>query len=283
MKQVARANLLDKYFYTDYSLLVSVVVDKTKKNIEKTVISPLSSSRKERIKKIVRFHYDIAPKDSDINWIDRMLRNNYSVLHDQHIISNLVTVNIGNILLKHRDRIGSIELERLTMNKLLFKYLTFASMCYRASIPLATIFLCRTAIEAGLREKLAEKRAKENAKQGWEEMQDLTGLKLWKLIKKNEDEGIISRDEIEKLFTVDDKMKTIIPNPRNLLDKYIHADLSTIISFLEVIGADTGVIGAEDIMQEKKIQAEAFIDKIAVFVLAATTRLAERLYLPQLR
>ena len=85
-------------------------------------------------------------------------RNNYSVLHDQQIISNLVTVNIGNILLKHRDRLGSIELERLTMNRLIFKYLTFASMCYRASIPLATIFICRTAIEAGLREKLARAR-----------------------------------------------------------------------------------------------------------------------------
>ena len=99
------------------------------------------------------------------------------------------------------------------------------------------------------------------------------------MIQKNEDEGIISKDEIEKLFTVDDKMKGVIHNPRNLLDKYIHADLPTIISFLEAIGADIEVIGVDDFMQEKKIQAEAFIDKIAVFVLAATTKLAERLYL----
>lgn len=251
------------------------------KNVEKTIIPPISSSRRERIKKIVRSQYGIDAKDNDIDWIDSMKRNNYSVLHDQQIISNLVTVNVNNKLLKHRDRIGSIELERLMMNKLIFKYLTYASMCYRASIPLATIFLCRTAIEAGLREKLAEKIAKENAKQVWEEMQDLTRLKLWQLIKKIEDEGIISKDEIEKFFTVDDKMKVIIPNPRNLLDKYIHADLSTIISFLEAIGMKSKVYGAEDLMQEKKIQAEAFIDKIAVFVLVATTRLAERLYLSQ--
>lgn len=266
-----------------YKLILSsrARVDKTMKNIEKTIIPPISSSMRERIKKIVRSHYGIDANDSDIDWIDSMKRNNYLVLHDQQIIRNLVTVNVGNILLKHRDRIGSIELERLMMNKLIFKYLTLASMCYRASIPLATIFLCRTAIEAGLREKLAEKKAKENAKQVWEEMQDLTVLKLWQLIKKIEDEGIISKDEIDKLFTVDDKMKIIIPNPRNLLDKYIHGDLSTIISFLEAIGVDTKVHGAEDLMQEKKIQAEAFIDKIAVFVLASTTRLAERLYLSQ--
>jgi len=152
-------------------------------------------------------------------------------------------------------------------------------MCYRTGIPLATIFLCRTAIEAGLREKLAEKRAKENSERIWKEMQNLIDLKLWQLIKKIEDENIISKNEIEMLFTINNKMKNIIPNPRNLLDKYIHADLPTIITFLEAIGADTKVIGAENFMQEKKIQAEAFLDKIAVFVLVATTRLAERLYL----
>jgi len=259
--------------------LASVMVDKIHGKIEKNVVPPLSSSRRERIKKIVRFHYGIDAKDSDIAWIDKMLRNNYSILHDQHVINNLVTVNIGNIYRRHRDRIGSIKLEKLMMDKLIFKYLTFASMCYRANIPIATILLCRTAIEAGLREKLAEKRAKEHIKQVWEEIKTLTHLRLWQLIQQSEDEGIINKNELEKLFVIDDKMKAIIPNPRNLLDKYIHADLPTIIAFLETIGVDTRVIGVEDIMQEKKIQAEASIDKIAVFILAATSRLAERLYL----
>lgn len=70
--------------------------------------------------------------------------------------------------------------------------------------------------------------------------------------------NVISKNEIEEFFTIDKKMKTVIPNPRNLLDKYIHADLPTIIEFLKVIGLDvSGVIGAKSHMQEKRIMAES--------------------------
>jgi hypothetical protein len=73
-------------------------------------------------------------------------------------------------------------------------------------------------------------------------------------------------------------MKKVIPNPRNLLDKYIHADLHAINAFLKEIGADTEVIGDVDLMGKKKIPVLMYSDKIAVFILIATTRIAERLY-----
>ena len=63
-----------------------------------------------------------------------------------------------------------------------------------------------------------------------------------------------------------------------MLDKYIHADLPTIIKFLEEIGVNTEVIGEMNIVEKRKIRAETFTDKIAVFVLSAATRIAERLY-----
>lgn len=245
--------------------------------MENTIIPPLSDSRRKKIKEVVKFHYGIDADDRDIDWIDKMLRNHYTVLHDQRIIRNLVTVNIDKILLKHRDKIGSIEFERITMDKLIFRYLTFASMCYRAGIPIATISLCRTALEGGLKEKIAEKIAKDE-KGIWEAIKESSNLKLWQLVQKAEDENIISKGEIENFFTIDEKLKKIIPNPRNLLDKYIHADLPTIIAFLKEIGADTEVIGNVDLIEKKKIQAQTFIDKIAVFILAATSRIAERLY-----
>ena len=244
--------------------------------METTVIHPLSISQRKKIKEIVKFHYGIDADDHDIDWIDEMLRNHYSVLHDQNMIRNLVTVNIDKILLKHRDEIGSIEFERITMDKLIFQYLTFASMCYRAGIPIATISLCRTALEGGLREKIAERVAKDE-KGIWKAIRELSNLKLWQLVQRAEDKNIINKGEIEKFFTIDEKMKKIIPNPRNLLDKYIHADLPTIIAFLKEIGADTEVIGDVGLIEKKKIQAQTFIDKIAVFILVATTRIAERL------
>ena len=245
--------------------------------MENTIIPPLSDSRRKKIKEVVKFHYGIDADDRDIDWIDKMLRNHYTVLHDQRIIRNLVTVNIDKILLKHRDKIGSIEFERITMDKLIFRYLTFASMCYRAGIPIATISLCRTALEGGLKEKIAEKIAKDE-KGIWEAIKESSNLKLWQLVQKAEDENIISKGEIENFFIIDEKMKKIIPNPRNLLDKYIHADLPTIIAFLKEIGADTEVIDYAGPLEKKKIQAQTFIDKIAVFILAATSRIAERLY-----
>jgi len=245
--------------------------------MEDTVIPPLSASQRKKIKEVVKFHYGIDAKDYDINWIDKMLRNNYLVLHNQRVIRELVTININKILLKHRDEIGSIKFEEILLHKLIFKYLTFASMCFRAGIPIATIFLCRTALEAGLRERIAEKIAK-NKEEMWEVMKKLSNLKLGQLIQRADDENIIKKDEIENLFTINEKMRKLIPNPRHLLDKYIHADLHKIIEFLKEIGADVEVIGDVDFIERKKIQAQAFIDKIAVFILTATTRIAERLY-----
>lgn len=244
----------------------------------KTVIPPLSTSQRKKIKQIVKFNYGVDAEDHDIDWIDDMLRNHYSVIHDQKIIRYLVTDFINKtILLKHRDELGSFKFEEIQLNKLIFRYLTFASMCFRAGIPIAAIFLCRTALEAGLREKIAEKLAK-NEKKIWDEMKKLSRKPLWKLIQKAEAENIIRKGEIEKIFTIDEKMKKIIPNPRNLLDKYIHADLSTITMFLEEIGVDTEVIGDVDLIEKKQIQAQIFSDKIAVFILMATTMIAERLY-----
>lgn len=235
---------------------------------------------KEWIKTTLKVGYNIDATDDEIQRIDKGLRNNYVVLHDKRIIREIVSSNVSKILLKHRTKENVSQLEDLFLNKLIFRYLTYASMSYRAGIPIATIILCRTASEAGLRQKIAEKRTNDNKDKVWEEMQKLKEMTLRLLIQQADAEDIISKNEIEELFTIDEKMKAVIPNPRNLLDKYIHADLPTIIDFLQAIGLDmSGVIGAKSLIQEKMILAASSQDMIAIFVLTATTRLAERLYL----
>jgi len=250
-------------------------------------IPKISDESKKRIKKIVKFHYGFIPTDDEIYNIDQGLRNNYVTLHDQFIIREIVTRNISEkILLKHRTKENVLEIEGLFLNKLIFHYLTYASMCYRAGIPLATIHLCRTAMEAGLRERIAEERAKRKVygnatyqKEVWNEIGELKRVLLKKLIPIAEEEGVITEAEIEKIFMVDEKGKPIIYKHRHLLDKYIHADLSTLIDFFEAIGMDEEVIGAEDFLKEMKIKAEIWTNEIAFIILKATTRLAERLYL----
>ena len=248
---------------------------------EETIIPQLSDEMKKRIKKIVKFHYGFNPDNRDIDWIDEMIRNNYSVLHEQRIIGNLVTVEIDKILLKYRDKIGNTVLERLFLDKLIFHYLTFASMCYRAGVPIASILLCRTALEAGLKEriaeKLTEKEDKDNlSKKTWEMFQQMKDDTLSPLIDKAENEGIITRQEIEKIFK---NLKLKNQSSRRILDKIIHGDIAWMVNFVKEKNKDSRVVGEKNILDEKKIIANSKIDEIAVEVLKGTTKIAEILYL----
>ena len=223
-----------------------------------------------RIKKIVEFHYGFVPNEQDILWIDQMLRGQYEVLHEQYIIRKLVTSRIGDILLSHREERPDIE--NLFSKKSIFHYLTFASMSFYAGIPLGCIALCRTALEAGLRERLAEIRAS-SPQEVWYQIKKHSKMGFRGLLKEAEQEGILSKKQLQESFEFAGRFG------RHALDKYIHADLESIISLLEDLKLDIRVVGAEDKLAEKKIQSEAYIEQIAVAVLAATTKIAETLHL----
>jgi len=224
----------------------------------------------QRIKKIVEFHYGFLPDDDEIVSIDEGLRNQYRVLHDQCIIRELLTRKVSSILVAHRRE--KPDIESLFSDKLMFRFLTLASMCYRAGIPLACIALCRVALEAGLRERLAEAKAS-LPEEVWSEINKRRHKLLGSLVKEADQEGIMTKKEFEELFVFGGQLK------QHLLDKYIHADLNSIIRLFESLQFDIRVMGAKDALAEKKIQAEAYTDEVAVAVLAATTRIAEKLYL----
>jgi hypothetical protein len=206
--------------------------------VDSTTISPLSDARIKNIKDTVKSLYGIEDEDNDADWIDRMLRNSYSALHDFNIMRNLVTVNIDKILLKHRDCMGSTKFENIQMNKLIFYYSTSASMSYRAGIPIASIVLCRTAIEAGLRERIAEKLAEEEVRDREQLprriLEIMEGLedkyKLWQLIEKAEEESIITEEQIEEYFR---PLKFGKQEGRKILDKFIHGDITWIAEFVQ--------------------------------------------------
>lgn len=249
--------------------------------MNETRIPEISDAMKERIKDIVKYHYGFAPKDDDIAWIDEMLRNNYSALHDQRIIRELAVENVSDELLKHRDRIGSVEFERIWLEKTIFNYLTFASMCYRAGIPAGTISLCRTAIESGLRERLAEQLARKEKlndaqlpKAVLDKLTKLRDQSLNKLISLAESEKIIMNREIEGIFR---GLKFRNQTSRRILDKFIHGDIIWMVNFAKDRG-DVKVVGAKDKLEEYKIIAEGGIGQIAFEVLKGTYKIAEILY-----
>lgn len=224
----------------------------------------------QRIKKIIKFHYGFVPDEEEIITIDQGLRSQYGVLHDQYIVRELVNRRISGILLAHRKE--KTDIETLFLDKSIFHFLTFASMCYRAGIPLGCIVLCRIALEAGLRERLAEAKAL-SPEEVWSGIKKRRNKLLGSLVEEADREGIMAKKDFEELFMFGAAIG------HHLLNKYVHADLDSIVSFLEGLQFDTRVISAKDMLSEKKIQAEVYTDEIAVAVLAATTRIAEKLYL----
>ncbi len=275
-------------------------------------MSSISGEAKARIKNIVKYHYGFTPKDTDIEGIDKMLTNNYGFLHEQQIIRELAANNISNELLKHRDRIGNIEFERVRREKDIFKYLTFASMCFRAGVPAGTIGLCRTAIESGLRERLAEKLAREettrNAELSEVILKKLEWLKKDKkynsLVKLIEEVPKEKKQEIEEAFQ---ELKFKSQEGRKVLDKFIHGDIVWMVNFaknrknIKVRGAEGKAKSYKlipkkeggyekifekeedykvtvDKLEEYKIIRDMEIDEIAFKVLKATYKITEILY-----
>jgi len=250
--------------------------------MNETKILQISDKMKARIKNIVEHHYGFTPKDDDIDWIEEMLRSNYVVLHDQRIIRELVVNNIGNTLLEHRDRIGSLEFERIWFEKDIFKYLMFASMCFRAGISVGTISLCRTAIESGIKERLAEKLAKKEVtnvselpEATWTKLNELNDKNLAQLIDEADREEIIKKEKIEEIFQ---EFKYRNQNSRKILDKIIHGDIGWMVNFVKSGKEDTRVIGAKNELHEYKIIADMRNDEIAIGVLKATYKIAEIFY-----
>jgi len=235
----------------------------------------ISKEEIKKIKKIVKFHYGFSPEEKDIKNINRGLKNNYIVLHQQKIINKLATRYASRELLKYWDKIGSQRFEEIWLTKIMFHYLIYASMSYQVGIPIATICLCRTAIESGLREKIAERLA-DDTTQMMNKIKELEEKRLWSLIKNAEHEGIISKNEIEKIFQ---KFK----EGRHVLDKFIHGDIMWIKDFIETKYEDTEVIGSVNELEKSKIIANSKTDKIAFEILKCTYKLAETFYFKNLK
>ncbi|MCK4391631.1 hypothetical protein KAX17_01835 [Candidatus Bipolaricaulota bacterium] len=248
-----------------------------------TKIPELSDEAKKRIKRIVSHHHGFVPADDDLRWIDEVLRNDYLVLHEQRIIRQVVGHEITKQLLKHRDRLGNLEFERIWAEKIIFRYLTLASMCYRAGISAGVISLCRTAIESGLRERVAEELARQETvgqdslpTKTLERLCELRDESLAPLIEKASKVGIISEQQIENAFR---PLKFQKQSSRRVLDKFIHGDLAWMVEFVESREEDTRVVGARDELEEFKIVADMKTEQIAVEVLKGSHQIAAILYL----
>lgn len=246
-----------------------------------TVVPQLSTESNQRIKTIVKLHYGFCPQDSDIARIDDVVRNHYIVLHDQHMVLELVAHEISKPLLKHRDRLGSIAYEQIMLDKTIFKYLAYASMCFRTGIPAGTIALCRTALETGLRERLAEELASgadssdDCANLVKKKVHQLRMRSIHNLVGNLEEREIISNADFEGQFK---PLKLGDQSARKVLDKIIHGDIAWVVDLAADKGLDTNVSGVKDTLQESKIIADIHLNKLAFEILRGSYGIAEMLF-----
>ena len=240
---------------------------------------------RNHIRNVVELHYGFIPTDAQIDRVDKGLRGSYVTLHPYRIVNRLATSTINEIILKYRDEMG-IKLEEIELDKLIFRYKTLATMCFNEGIPHATICLCRTAIEAGLRERIAEELAKKDigeknniSDRTFEKMKELRKVTLGRpnggLLKLAEDNRIVSKENLEELFRTRFGSKI----GRKILDKFIHGDIFAIYDFLQERGVDTRLIGAKDRLDERKIIADMVSAEVAFEILMIITKLSEILYL----
>ncbi len=250
--------------------------------MEEIKIPQLSDEMTGRIKEIVSYHYGFVPADYDLQRIDKILKKQYVVLHEQHIIRRVVDLESEKELLKYREKLGSSQFEQICIEKTIFKYLTLAIMCYRAGVCAGAISLCRTAIETGLRERLAEELVRQEISnigdlpaKTLEKLHQLRDESLGPLIKKASDVGIISSQDIEDAFR---SLKFQSQSTRKVLDKFIHGDLVWMVDFVKSREDDTRVVGAKNELEEFKIVADMGTEQIAFEVLKGAYRIAAALY-----
>ncbi len=250
--------------------------------MDEIIIPQPSDDLIEDIKRTVAYHYGFMPSDEVLLRIEGGLRNNYAALHRENIIREIVAMKISDDMQTYRDKLGSLEFEKIWMEKSIFRYLTYASMCYRAGIPAGTISLCRTAMEAGIRERLAEKLAQRDttnqhdlAEKTLAQAQRLRNKLLKDLIKMASKEGILNEHDVEESFKT---LKFENQESRKILDKFIHGDIVWMVDFVQSRKGDTKVIGAKNRLEEVKIIAEMEVDYVAVEVLRATDHIAALLY-----
>jgi len=118
----------------------------------------MNEGARNEIKELVKTKYGFSPENDEINYINDMLRLTYFDLHQFRIVNHIATSSIFNSLMKYRA-VKGYEFDNIYSDKLIFKYLRLARKCFEEALNFPAICMCRTAIESGLIERVAEEQA----------------------------------------------------------------------------------------------------------------------------
>ena len=190
------------------------------------MIKMINDEMMKNIKELTKERYGFTPNDFEINSIGESLSLSYEELHQYKIINHLVTRKI--YLDKFNYWSGLSTFNTITNEKLIFRFLKLAIKCYNEANNYASICLCRTAIETGLIERVAEENAKnDNAKDKCYEqkvvyyMNRNKGKMLHRNLELAQGFDIISITDVEEMF----ERNIGHGIGKKILDKFVHGDI----------------------------------------------------------
>lgn len=206
----------------------------------------LLPDHKQIIKEQAKTTYglDISAED-----IETALKQKHSELYDFHraqqirreIVVRKMLLPILNDARKKAGKKDNAQFELGFMGPYFFE----AVNCFESGLVVATIFLCRSALEVGLREVIAQERSNRNGTSLLDEYNSLEKAMLGSgkeggLLKIAEKMNIIKADRVNRTFTPLHRLAQS-QNPeeyRRLLDKFIHGSYSDLFFLVRDISFD---------------------------------------------
>lgn len=136
-------------------------------------------------------------------------------------------------ILKNREQVEKASQERFQFS-FINHHLNEAQGCFIHGLYLASIMLCRSSLEVGLREAIAHVKSSENKTTFLREYINLERKTLGDLIPKAQELHLIEEEELESIFILRPKFRYNF-KPRKLLDKFIHGAYSELFVLVQEV------------------------------------------------
>lgn len=238
-----------------------------------TWIKMINDEMRNNIKELTNSNYGFIPEDVEINTIDSRLSESYLDLHEYRIINHLATRAIYDSKLSYWSTKSNFAY--IVGEKLIFRFLRLAIKCFNEANNYASICLCRTAIESGLIERVAEEYANRDS-----DKNKCYEQKLLFYINQNKDKmlhrnlelaeelNIISKRDVEDMF----ERNVGVGVGKRILNKFVHGDI------IDIVKTSNNPEVKEDDLNQIKWIADNESYRIGYNILKITIDIAEKLY-----
>jgi hypothetical protein len=189
-------------------------------------------------KMIINLLKSLYKIDISDDYIDEAQREepfvNFNYRQAEFLRRTIVLRKICYPILKSREPEASKEIQNCFQFSLMNNNLNQAGGCFIHGLYLASIILCRSSLEIGLREAIAYVESSQNKTTFVREYNKLEEKTLRDLIPKAQEIHLIKEGEIDSFFAIPPEMKFDF-KPVKLLDKFIHGAYSDLFVLVQNI------------------------------------------------